>query len=95
VAVLTAVDAQGKETILSEGGTLTSFGRKARTVSFRLISSANLIRSGAKLRLYLGGTSTVQNIANLLYLKLVPEGSRLTVGKVTLTLPVLAKTISG
>jgi predicted acyl esterase len=94
VAVLTAVDAAGAETILTEGGTLTSFERKARTVSFKLISDANLIRAGAKLRLYLGATSTVQNVANLLYLKLVPDGSRLTVGKVTLTLPVLAKTIS-
>jgi hypothetical protein len=43
---------------------------------------------------YLGATSTVQNVANLLYLKLVPDGSRLTVGKVTLTLPILPKTIS-
>jgi fermentation-respiration switch protein FrsA (DUF1100 family) len=94
VAVLTAVDARGAETILTEGGSLTSFGRKARTVSFRLISDANLIRRGVKLRLYLGATSTVQNVANLLYLKYVPEGSRLTVGSVTLTLPVLAKTIS-
>jgi predicted acyl esterase len=94
VAVLTAVDARGAETILTEGGSLTSFGRKARTVSFRLISDANLIRRGLKLRLYLGATSTVQNLANLLYLKYVPDGSRLTVGKVTLTLPVLPKTIS-
>jgi len=94
VGVLTAVDASGAETVLSDGGTLTSFGPKARTLSFRLISDANLIRSGANLRLYLAATSTVQNIANLLYLKLVPDGSRLTVGKVTLTLPVLPKTIS-
>jgi predicted acyl esterase len=93
VAVLTSVGASG-ETILTEGGSLTSFGRKARTVSFQLISDANLIRRGTKLRLYLGATSTVQNIANLLYLKFVPDGSRLTVGKVTLTLPVLPKTIS-
>jgi len=95
VAVVTAVDASGAETILTEGGTLTSFGPKARTISFKLISAANLIHAGTKLRLYLGGTSTVQNIANLLYLNLVPDGSRLTVGKVTLTLPVLPKTISG
>jgi predicted acyl esterase len=94
VAIVTAVGARGSETILTEGGALTSFGRKTRTVSFRLISDANLIRSGAKLRLYLGATSTVQNVANLLYLKFVPEGSRLTVGKVSLTLPVLPKTIS-
>jgi hypothetical protein len=94
VAVLTSVDARGQETILSEGGTLTAFGRGARTVSFKLISDANLIRSGSKLRVYVGATSTVQNVANLLYLKLVPDGSRLTVGKVTLTLPILPKTIS-
>ena len=94
VAVVTAVGAGGRETILTEGGSLTTFGRKAKSVSFRLISTANLIRSGTKLRVYLGGTSTVQNIANLLYLKLVPDGSRLTVGTVSLTLPVLQKTIS-
>jgi fermentation-respiration switch protein FrsA (DUF1100 family) len=94
VAVLTAVDARGTESILTEGGTLTSLGRKTRTISFKLISDANLIPAGSRLRLYLGATSTVQNIGNLLYLNLVPEGSRLTVGRVTLTLPVLPKTIS-
>lgn len=94
VAVLTAVDSHGAESILSDGGSLTLFGHKAKTVSFRLISDANLIPRGVKLRLYLGATSTVQNIANLLYLKYVPDGSRLTVGKVTLTLPVLQQTIS-
>jgi predicted acyl esterase len=95
VAVLVAVDEQGKETVLTEGGTLTSFGRKAKTISFRLISDANLIRRGTTLRLFFGGTSTVHNIANLLYLKFVPDGSQLRLGKVTLTLPVLPKTISG
>ena len=33
-------------------------------------------------------------VANLLYLKLVPDDSRLTVGKVTVTLPLLPKPIS-
>jgi fermentation-respiration switch protein FrsA (DUF1100 family) len=94
VAVLTAVDSRGAETVLTEGGTLTSLGKKARTVSFRLISAANLIPSGSKLRLYLGATSTVQNIGNLLYLKLAPDGARLNVGKVTLSLPMLATAIS-
>jgi predicted acyl esterase len=94
VAVLTAVDSRGTETILSEGGALTSFGRKPTTISFRLISDANLIRKGVKLRLYFGATSTVQNVANLLYLKYVPDGSRLTIGKVSVTLPVLAKPVS-
>jgi acetyl esterase/lipase len=94
VAVLTAVKPDGSETILSDGGAATTFGRSARTVSFKLISDANLIPRGAKLRLYLGATSTVQSIANLLYLKFVPDGSKLTIRKVSLTLPVLAKTIS-
>ena len=80
--------------MLTEGGTITALGKKARTVSFKLISTGNLLRVGTKLRLYLGGTSTVQNVANLLYLKLVPDDSQLTVGKVTLTLPLLPKTIS-
>jgi predicted acyl esterase len=94
VAVLTAVDARGKESVLTEGGTLATLGRKPKTLSFRLISDANLIRRGTKLRLYLGATSTVQSIANLLYLKPVPDASRLKVGFISLTLPVLAKTIS-
>jgi predicted acyl esterase len=94
VAVLTEVGLRGKETILTEGGTLTTFGPKWRGVSFKLISAANLIRRGARLRVYLGGTSTVQNIANLLYLKLVPDDSILAVGTVSVTLPVLQKNIS-
>jgi predicted acyl esterase len=94
VAVLTSVDAAGHETVLTEGGTITALGSKARTVSIKLISTGNLLRRGTKLRVYLGGTSTVQNIANLLYLKLVPDGSQLTVGKVTVSLPLLPKTIS-
>jgi predicted acyl esterase len=89
VAVLTAGD-----TVLSEGGSLSSFGRKFRRIRFRLISDANLIKRGTRLRLYLGGTSTVQNIANLLYLKPVPDDARLHVGRVTLTVPVLPQTIS-
>jgi predicted acyl esterase len=94
VAVLTSVDAAGHETVLTEGGTITTLGKKAGTVSIKLISTGNLLRRGTKLRVYLGGTSTVQNIANLLYLKLVPDSSQLTVGKVTVTLPLLPKTIS-
>ena len=94
VAVVTGVDARGKETVLTEGGTLTSFGRKATTVMFKLISDANLLARGTKLRVYLAGTSTVQAISNLLYLKPVPDPSRLTVSRVTLTVPLLRKTIS-
>jgi pimeloyl-ACP methyl ester carboxylesterase len=94
VAVLTAVGARGQETVLTEGGTITPFGTKATTVAIKLISTGNLLRPGTKLRVYLGGTSTVQNVANLLYLKLVPDDSRLTIRKVTVTLPLLPKPIS-
>jgi predicted acyl esterase len=94
VAVLTLVNADGSETVLSDGGAATTFGRAPRTVSFKLISDANLIGRGAKLRLYLGATSTVQNLRNLLYLKRVPETAQLSVGKVSLTLPLLVRTVS-
>jgi len=94
VAVLTLVKADGSETVLSDGGAATSFGRAPRTVSFKLVSDANLIPLGGRLRLYLGATSTVQSLGNLLYLKPVPDGSQLTIRKVSLTLPLLPKTIS-
>jgi hypothetical protein len=63
-------------------------------VSFRLISTANLIPRGGSLRLYLGATSTIQSLVNRLYLKPVPVGSQLSIGKVSLSLPVLPKPIS-
>jgi predicted acyl esterase len=89
VAVVTAGN-----TVVSEGGTLTSFDRSWRTVRIRLISDANVLERGSTIRLYLGGTSTVQSVANLLYLKPVPDDARLQVRRVTLTLPTLPKTIS-
>lgn len=89
VAVLTA----GSD-VLTEGGSLTPFRKTARSISFRLISAANLVKRGTRLQLTFGGTSTVQDIANLLYLKTVPDESRLKIQRVTLTLPVLPKTIS-
>ena len=95
VAVLVHVKADGSETILSEGGAATSFGRATRTVSFKLISTANLIPRRGRLRLYLGATSTIQSLVNRLYVKPVPEPSQLTIRKVVLTLPVLPKAISG
>jgi predicted acyl esterase len=89
VAVLTAGN-----TVLTEGATLTTFGKKPSGVKFRLISDANLLKRGTRLRLTFGGTSTVQNIANLLYLKTVPDDARLKIGFISLTIPVLPQTIS-
>jgi predicted acyl esterase len=89
VAVLTAGN-----TVLSEGGTLTPAGKSSWSVKFNLISDANLLRKGTRLKLTFGATSTVQNIANLLYLKPVPDGARLKIGFVSLSVPVLPKPIS-
>ena len=94
VAVLTRVNPDRSETVLSDGGAATAIGSTPRSISFKLIADANLIPKGAKLRLYLGATSTVQNVGNLLYLLPVPDGSQLTVRKIGLTLPLLPKTIS-
>ena len=92
VAVLEAV-AGGTSTIVSEGGTKLP-ARKSFTTSFPLISDATLIPPGAKLRLTLSWTSTAQDSANLLYLTGVPVGSSITVRRVYVTLPTLARPVS-
>jgi predicted acyl esterase len=89
VAVLTAGN-----TVLSEGGTVTPTGKSSWSVKFRLISDVNLLKKGTRLRLTFGGTSTVQDIRNLLYLKPVPDAARLKIGFISLSVPVLAKPIS-
>jgi predicted acyl esterase len=89
VAVLTAGD-----TVLSEGGTLTPVGKNSWSVKFKLISDANLLEKGTRLKLTFGATSTVQNVGNLLYLKPVPDDARLKIGFVSLSMPVLPKPIS-
>ena len=46
------------------------------------------------MRIYVGGTSTIQNSANAVYLNLPPAGTSATVGRVKLTLGVLRKPVS-
>ncbi len=89
VAVLTAGN-----TVLSEGGAVTPAGKKSWTLKFNLISDANLLKKGTRLRLTFGATSTVQNIGNLLYLKPVPDDAQLKLGSIRLSVPVLLKPIS-
>ena len=89
VAVLTA-----GSTVLTEGGTVTPTGKVPWSVKFSLISDANLLKKGTRLKLTFGATSTVQDIANLLYLKPVPDDAKLKIGMVSLSVPVLAKPIS-
>jgi hypothetical protein len=80
--------------VLSEGGTVTPIGKRQWSITFKLISDANLLKKGTRLTLTLGATSTVQNIGNLLYLKPVPDTARLKVGFVSLSVPTLARPIS-
>jgi hypothetical protein len=80
--------------VLSEGGTVTPTGKRQWSITFKLISDANLLKKGTRLTLTLGATSTVQNIGNLLYLKPVPDTARLKVGSVSLSVPTLPKAIS-
>ena len=95
VAVLSALAPGGKELIVADGGTDTqAVGSKPRTVTIRLQNEVTSIPAGSRLRVTLGARSTVQSVANLVYLIPVQDGSRAVVGKTTLTLPILAKPVS-
>jgi hypothetical protein len=63
-------------------------------VTIKLQNELTPIPAGSRLRVTLGARSTVQNVGNLVYLIPVPDGSRATIGKVTLTLSVLPKPVS-
>jgi pimeloyl-ACP methyl ester carboxylesterase len=95
VAVLSALTPSGSEIVVADGGAETqAVGRRARTVTIRLQNEVTSIPARSRLRVTLGARSTVQNVGNLVYLVPVADGSRATVGKVTLTLPVLRKPVS-
>jgi dienelactone hydrolase len=95
VAVLSAVTPAGSEILISDGGADTqATGKRAATVTVRLQNEVTSIPAGSRLRVTLGARSTVQSVANLVYLIPVPEGSVANVGRVTLTLPVLRKRIT-
>ncbi len=94
VAVLSALTPRG-EVILSEGGIQTTYSSTAKTVTFRLDSDSTPIPARSKLRITLASNSTAQNPQNLLYLQTpLPDGSKLTIGKVRVDLPVLKTPIS-
>jgi predicted acyl esterase len=89
VAVLSAVTPDRREVVISAGGTSTAtLGRKPRRVTIRLMSNATLIPAGSHLRLTLAATSTP------LYIVGVQPGSRLSIGRVTVSLPALRQPIS-
>jgi alpha-beta hydrolase superfamily lysophospholipase len=95
VAVLSALTPDGKEIVVADGGSDTSVAtNRAGRVTIRLQNEVTSIPARSRLRVTLGARSTVQSIANLVYLIPVPDGSRATVRGLTLTLPVLRKAIS-
>ncbi len=95
VAVLSARLPDGSDYVIGEGGTKLTLSRKPKQVTIRLAFWANTLPAGSKIRLTLAATSTAESAGNIIYISSVPDGSKLTVGKVTLTLPVLLKPISG
>ena len=96
VAVLSARLPDGTDYVLGEGGVpLNKLSRAPRPVTIRLAFWANTLPAGSKVRLTLAATSTAESASNLVYFSSVPDGSKLTVGKIKLTVPVLLKPISG
>ncbi len=94
VVVLSALTPQGKEIVVSSGGTRIRLGPRPRRILVRMISQVTAIPPGSRLRVTVAGTSTAQSPGNLLYLSGVPRSARLEVGPVSLTVPLLRKPVS-
>ena len=94
VVVLSALTPQRREIVVSAGGARVRLSRRTRTVSVRLISQVTNIPPGSRLRLTVAASSTAQSPGNLLYLTSVPRTARLTVGRASVTMPVLARPVS-
>jgi alpha-beta hydrolase superfamily lysophospholipase len=88
---LVAVLAVGTTPITAGGVKLTA----ARgTVTIKLLNEALRVGAGKRLSVYLSSTSTAQSPANALYLAGVQPGAQITIGRATLNLSVLKKTVS-
>jgi predicted acyl esterase len=94
VVVLSALTPQRREIVVSSGGARVRLTRRPKTVSVRLISQVTSIPAGSRLKLTVAAASTAQSAGNLLYLSSVPRTARLTVGRASFTLPVLARPVS-
>jgi predicted acyl esterase len=95
VAVLTAKPPGAAEVVVSEGGVNTAGLRGRHRLTIRMIDDATLIRPGSRLRLTLASSSTAQSPGDVLYLNLpMPASARISIGDVTLTLPVLRHPVS-
>jgi predicted acyl esterase len=94
VAVLSALTPRGKEIVVSAGGARVRLGARPKQVEIRLISQLTAIPRGSRLKLTIAATSTAQSPGNLLYITGVPRSSRLVVGPMRLSVPLMAKPIS-
>jgi predicted acyl esterase len=90
VVVLKAVTPNGREIVVSEGGAKVRLAARPRVVSIRMISQVTTIPRGSRLSLRVGATS-----GDLLYIAGVPSRARLDVRRITFTLPVLRRPVSG
>jgi branched-chain amino acid transport system substrate-binding protein len=90
VAVLAV---QGSSTPITAGG--IKLTKAAGVATIRLMNESVRVAAGKKLVLYLGPTSLAQGPSNLLYLSSVADpAAQITIGKVSLRLPVLKKAVS-
>ena len=95
VAVLSALPPGGGEVVVGAGGVRTaSLRRRATRLRIRLLGTSTPIPARSRLRLTLAATSLAQNPANLVYLQSAPAGSRITLGGVTISMPLLRRPVS-
>jgi alpha-beta hydrolase superfamily lysophospholipase len=88
---LVAVLAVGTTPISAGGVKLTG---ASGTATITLMNQALRIPAGKRITVYLSSTSLAQSSANALYLAGVQPGSQITLGRATLALSVLKKTVS-
>ena len=93
VAVLTARTPAGQEIVVSVGGMPATPG--TRNYRIRMIDQATFVPKGSRFSVTVASSSSAQNPANLLYLDLpMPAGARVTLGPITLRVPVLKTPVS-
>jgi alpha-beta hydrolase superfamily lysophospholipase len=82
----------GQATPITAGG--IKLTAASGTVKIHLMNESVRVPAGARLVVYLGATSTVQNSGDALYLGDVQPGSSITIGRATLALSVLQRAVS-
>jgi dienelactone hydrolase len=95
VAVLSAITPRDGEIVVTTGAAQTPMlSASSRQITIRLLSQATPIPRGSRLRLTLAGASTAERADNGLYPLSVPSGARVSLGEISVVLPVLRRPIS-